>query len=477
MPLFNMKCLSMCVVGSGPSGFYVADAFRRMFQKVQEAHEKQQHAMQRLKQLRIDMLERLPAPHGLVRYGVAPDHDDMKNVTKKLDTMANEFVNWHGNVHVGKDVSVQELSSIYDIVVIATGADTPRRLNVDGAHSVLYAKDIVNWYNGHPCCKTRDAIQRKIQNAKDIVIIGHGNVSLDICRILCRDRETLRRTDIDSDAMNALESVRVQNIKIVGRRGVADSRFTIKELREVVNIQNVSASMKPFEYNIGNVLPQKRRTMQLFTDISKGVYEKPSAHTNVKFLFAQRPNAIQEGSIDLTFMKSSESTESHEFAPFGGNVQWEETAAKESLKADLVVASTGFIPHQVAGIPYSADGNIRHANGKVENFANIYASGWAKEGSKGDITWAIRDAQVIAAQILREQVANIYDSNEPGKEKSNPREMNPPLRKLLDEKKVQYIDFSSWRKIALAEEQRGSLESRKASKIPTIEEMLQLAKG
>ena len=468
----------MCIVGSGPSGFYVADVFRRMYERVRETHAKQDAVSQTLKKLHIDMLEKLPVPFGLVRYGVAPDHEDIKNVGAKFHAMAKNFVHWFGNVEVGRDVTVPELCQMYDIVVLASGADTPRRLDVPGTagEGVLYAKDIVDWYNGHPLSTARQRVEDSLRKATSVVIVGHGNVSLDICRILCADREKLRGTDIDAEAFGVLSQMRIKNIDVVARRGVVDSRFSIKELREVLQMPSVSASLSPFTYAQDTVPLQKRRIIQLLADAAIGAYVKAGTSTNINFLYGRKPLSVGPDGVDFSVMEVEGQPVAADAAPFGGPAaHWRETAKRASSKGDLTIISTGFVPHRVSGVPYNANGNVCHTSGKVDGYSNLYVAGWAKEGSAGDIAWAVRDAQVTAAQILREQVQNFSTSDSVQSSAEEDDEMHEPLRKLLDARRVQFVRYSAWEHIESIEKGNGAANSKKAEKVRSVHEMLQLA--
>ncbi len=207
--------LNVGIVGSGPAGFYVAEA---LLQSGLPVH--------------IDMIERLPVPFGLVRHGVAPDHQKLKAVTAVFEAIASaENFAFLGNVQVGRDVAVAELQATYDAVVLATGAVTDRPLGVAGEdlNGSVSATEFVGWYNGHPDFRDRTFDL----SHPTAVVVGNGNVALDVCRILAKSVDELKRSDICEHALQALAASRVTDIFLVGRRGPAQAKFTTKELREL----------------------------------------------------------------------------------------------------------------------------------------------------------------------------------------------------------------------------------------------------
>ncbi|HEX9181573.1 MAG TPA: FAD-dependent oxidoreductase, partial [Burkholderiales bacterium] len=219
--------LRAAVVGSGPSGFYAAEALLKGGAAA-----------------RVDMIERLPVPYGLVRHGVAPDHPKLKEAILVYDRIAR-LPNYSllANVTVGRDVAVDELLACYHVVVFACGAESDRRLGVpgedlSGSHT---ATEFVGWYNGHP-----DYRERRFDLSQEVaVIVGQGNVAADVCRILAKSVDELRQTDITEHALEALAASRVREIHVIGRRGPAQAKFTNKELRELGELPNADAVLDP----------------------------------------------------------------------------------------------------------------------------------------------------------------------------------------------------------------------------------------
>src|SRR5512134_2259473 len=219
--------LRAAVVGSGPSGFYAAEALLKGGAAA-----------------RVDMIERLPVPFGLVRHGVAPDHPKLKEAILVYDKIAR-LPNFSllANVTVGRDVTVAELLACYHVVVFACGAESDRRLGVpgedlSGSHT---ATEFVGWYNGHP-----DYRERRFDLSQEVaVIVGQGNVAADVCRILAKSVDELRQTDIAAHALEALAASRVREIHVIGRRGPAQAKFTNKELKELGELANADAALDP----------------------------------------------------------------------------------------------------------------------------------------------------------------------------------------------------------------------------------------
>ena len=222
-----MRQLEVAVVGSGPAGLYTAEALI-----------KQAAALDPPRAVRVDVLDRLPTPYGLVRYGVAPDHKSIKSIAEYLrGVLEHDGVNFIGGVHLGNDVTRDDLLACYDAVVYATGAMRDRRLGIPGEDlpGSFAATDFVNWYCGHPdvdpAAFTLDA--------ESVAVIGVGNVAVDVARILVRDPEELRETDVSQPVLDALLASKVREVHVIGRRGPAQAKFTTKELRELGELTGV----------------------------------------------------------------------------------------------------------------------------------------------------------------------------------------------------------------------------------------------
>lgn len=224
----------VCIVGSGPSGFYTAKYLLR-----EHAH------------VQVDMFESLPTPFGLVRSGVAPDHPEVKSVMNDFNQIATDArFHFCGNVHVGQDVSIAELRPYYNAIILAYGAaaDQPLGISEEGRlENIMSARSFVNWYNGHPDFQDL-AMDLNVETA---VILGNGNVALDCCRILSKSIDELAKTDISAQAQARLATSQIKHVQIVGRRGSVQAAFTIKELRELTKVRHVQCLVDPVELDAG----------------------------------------------------------------------------------------------------------------------------------------------------------------------------------------------------------------------------------
>ena len=222
-----MRTLRVAVVGSGPAGLYTAEALIKQAAALDPPH-----------QVKVDVLDRLPTPYGLVRYGVAPDHKSIKSIAEVLRrVLEHDNVNFVGGVHLGDDITRDELLASYDAVVYATGAMRDRRMGIPGEDlpGSVAATDFVNWYSGHP-----DIDPGKYTlDAESVAVIGVGNVAVDVARILIRDPDDLRETDISQPVLETLMSSKVREVHMIGRRGPAFAKFTTKELRELGELNGV----------------------------------------------------------------------------------------------------------------------------------------------------------------------------------------------------------------------------------------------
>src|SRR6516162_7135913 len=219
--------LNVAVVGSGPAGLYAAEALV-----------KQAAALPVPVPVRVDVIDRLPTPYGLVRYGVAPDHKSIKSIAQYLrKVLESPGVRFAGGVHLGEDVTRADLLSCYDAVVYATGAMRDRRLGIPGEDlpGSYAATDFVNWYCGHPDVDP----DRFTLDAESVAVIGVGNVAVDVARILIRDPGELRETDVSQPVLDALVASKVREVYVIGRRGPAQAKFTTKELRELGDLEGV----------------------------------------------------------------------------------------------------------------------------------------------------------------------------------------------------------------------------------------------
>ena len=444
--------LKACIIGSGPAGFYTA------------------YRLQSLVPSKIDIYESLPVPYGLARFGVAPDHPEVKNVTHKFNEVASSpDVRFFGNVKVGVDVSLTELRSCYDVLVFAYGASLNKSLNIDGESldQVVSARSFVGWYNGLP--EHSSLPIGDLLNAEDVVIIGHGNVALDIARTLLTDVTTLRSTDIADHALSALSRTRVKSVKIVGRRGPLQASFTIKEVRELCHLPhrfvNSYRSMYLDLLKTSLQRPQKRLLDLLASQ--KDEHTGSGKEWDIEYL--QSPvkfNATNNVLSSITMMKN-------ELRSQGGRVSAVPTGETHDVQAQLAFLSIGYQSEPIRGM--SDIGVVfdttRHVlpniQGRVMSLdavvPRMYCAGWAKLGPVGVIASTMRDAFETADCVVADYIPRELD------------DIESLIRKIKD--RVQVVDWDGWKRIEAHETRLGVQGDppRPAVKITDTAKMLQVA--
>ncbi|MBR0709740.1 FAD-dependent oxidoreductase [Bradyrhizobium liaoningense] len=423
----------IAVVGSGPSGFYTTEALLRSGAPVT-----------------VDMFERLPVPYGLVRFGVAPDHPKLKQVTMAFDRIAKapgfRFI---GGVKVGDDVSVDELREAYDAVVLATGAELSRPLGISGealpgSHS---AGDFVTWYNGHP--EFRD-LQFDLDHEAAIVI-GHGNVALDVARILAKTADELRQTDIARHALEVLAESRIREISIVGRGGPTQAKFSAKELRDFLELGACDTAVDgrdvaPDEFEPQNPAdPELIEKLSLLRGFSQHAVTKPR---RCLVRFGLSPVAIWgRGRVEtVSFSQRS--------------------GAVEDIACGLVFSSVGRRTTPVAGVPYDGDRGV-HANmdGRVANRGSVieglYVCGWSKRGPSGTIGTNRGCGIATAEAVLADLVHRRRRSDTP-----------EALLSRVAGRVARIVSYPDWMTIDAAEKYRGAPLGKPREKFVTIPDML-----
>lgn len=439
--------LRVAIVGSGPSGFYAAEALLRSPLKV-----------------RIDMIERLPAPFGLVRYGVAPDHPKLKQPTLLFERIAQspDFA-FFGNVTVGKDVSLQQLQHTHHAVLFACGAGSDRRLglaneDLPGSHT---ATEFVGWYNGHP-----DYRERCFDLTSEVaVIVGHGNVAADVARILSKSVDDLRHTDIAEHALDALSGSRVRDIHIIGRRGPAQASFTTKELRELGELPGCESNVFSRDMLLGPTclaeLEDKRNfnaagNLELFKTWSRR--RDASCQRRIWFHFLQSPLAIH-GAARLEGI----TLERNRLAGERFEQQARGTGETLDLRCGLMFRSIGYRGVPLPGVPFDhAKGVFPNDAGRIGESTGLYAAGWIKRGPSGIIGTNRADAVATVQSVLAD-LPRLDSRVKAGTE---------GLREALAESNAQVFNFADWRRIDDEEQRRGKAVGKPREKITRIGDML-----
>ena len=435
--------LHIGIVGAGPSGCYVADALGR-----------------KLPGARIDIFDRLPTPFGLVRGGVAPDHQGTKNIARQFErTLGKDGVRFLGNVAIGRDISYEELKAAYDVLVITIGAMEDRRLGIPGETlaAVYGSGQFVAWYNGIP--DGRDLEPRL--DGKSVAIIGNGNVALDIARLLGKTPGELATADLCAHARAAFEAARIEDIWLIGRRGPLEASFTTAELAEFGELSRVATRVDAAQ--LPQALPEElgedqRKLAEKNLDVLRAYAargEQNERPLRIHFLFHAAPVAIRgEGRARELVLARTRSE--HGVAIPGGETF--------TIPADTVISAIGYRSTPFPGLPFdAARGTVAHAGSRVE--PGVYAAGWCKRGPQGVVPANRADSLAVADLILADLAAGVA-SSKPG---------GALIDSLLAGRKAHPVDFAGWQKINAAEVAAG--QGRPREKLTRIEDLLTAAAG
>ncbi|PAA77398.1 hypothetical protein BOX15_Mlig030444g2 [Macrostomum lignano] len=453
---------TVAIVGSGPASFYVAQQLLKLHPSMQ-----------------VDLLERLPVPFGLVRYGVAPDHPDVKNVITGFTKIARDpRLAFFGNVSVGTDVRLRHLLDAYTAVVLAYGASRAKRLGIPGEDSldnVLSARDFVNWYNGFPGAEN---LKVDLAAAETAVIIGHGNVALDVARILLSSPDRLRRTDAPEAVLRRLaEESEVRRVRLVGRRGLLQAAFTTKEFRELARLDGVgvclegapSAAQLSPELLAGLPRPRRRLTeLVLKSAENPEVAAQSPRQLTLHFLLspleflASAASPHRVGSVQFKRNRHSPAD-----SPTSDKV--EATDELVGLDCGLAVVSVGY--ENVALDPLipmdSRTGVVANDNGKISGLDNAYCAGWLKTGPSGVLLSTMSDSFHTAQRLLE-------DLNS-GRLPTESRTGRLALVKELRSRGVRYTTFADWERIDAAEQRSGRSLGKPREKILSVDDFLRAA--
>lgn len=438
--------ITVAIIGSGPAGFYTADALVNAGCDIQ-----------------VDIIERLPTPYGLIRGGVAPDHQTTKKVAKKYErTALFDTVRYFGNVEVNRDVSLDELRAMYDAVVLAVGAPSDRRLTIPGADKkgVHGSAAFVGWYNGHPDFRDLEPDL----NTDTAVVIGNGNVALDVARVLTRSRAGMNdaNADIAGYAIDLIEKAPLTDVWMVGRRGPVDAKFTNVELRELGDMAEavplVKADQLPAAVPADADLDERDRRLaeRNLATLQGYAANDPAAkpkHIHLEF-YAQPVEILGDAHVSAVRF---ERTKVEGARAIG-------TGDCFDIPCGLVVAAIGYRSDPIKGAPFDdKKGIIPNDNGRVGT--GLYAVGWIKRGPSGVISSNRPDGVIVAEYICTDFKAG---GGKPGR---------AALSTLLRERGVRIVTFEDWKKIEAAEEARASHENRPRDKFVSVPEMLKVLDG
>jgi ferredoxin--NADP+ reductase len=449
--------IRIAVVGAGPAGFYAAGHLLKDSEG----------------RIEVDMLERLPTPWGLVRSGVAPDHPKIKSVTRVYEkTAAHPRFRYFGNVELGSHVTREELLTHYHAIVYATGSPADRPLGIPGEQlqGSWAATDFVGWYNGHP-----DHPDLEFDLASErAVVIGNGNVALDVARMLVLSHEELSRTDVADHALHALEHSGVREVVVLGRRGPAQAAFTNPELRELGELAGADVIVDPAELERALAVPDPA-----VDKIAEG---------NVRILrgYAERPPCGEPQRVVLRFLLSPVELLPDEQGHVGavrvarnelvaapdGRLRAQATEEYETIPAGLVFRAIGYRGIALPGVPFDErSGVIHNERGRVLGaegpLHGEYAVGWIKRGPTGVIGTNKKDAQETVDAILEDLSAGLL----PSPPAPDPAELEQTLRARQPE----LITYAGWSEIDRHERSLGEPSGRPRVKLTRIEQMLRVA--
>ncbi len=448
--------LRVAIVGSGPAAFYAAGALLASEDPPVE----------------VDMIERLPTPWGLVRLGVAPDHPQLKTVSRAFEKIAaRPGFRFLGNVEVGRDVSHDELVPLYDAVLYAVGSQTDRRLGIPGEDlpGSWAATELVAWYNGHP-----DFQHLEFDLAHErAVVVGNGNVALDVARMLVLTQHELAPTDTTDEAIAAIVMCGIREIVILGRRGPVQAAWTSTELGELGELEGADVVVDPAELALDPVSAAElegasnvvQRNMEILRELAaRPLSGKPR---QVRLRFATSPVAIlgQERVEGVEVVRNR-------LEPDGrGSVRAVATQEREVIPCGIVFRSVGYRGVGVPGVPFDdGAGVIANIDGRVRDGADaipgVYCAGWIKRGPTGVIGTNKKDATETVELLLEDARAGRLAGRGDG-----------TLDELLAARGVEVVMYGGWERIDALERARGEAEGRPRVKLTSWDELLAAARS
>lgn len=447
--------LRIAVVGAGPSGLYAADAL----------------LSQDDVPVTVDVIDRLPTPFGLVRYGVAPDHLSIRSVREKLDTIFDRpGIRFLGNVEVGVDLSWEQMRGFYDAVILAYGASRDRALGIPGEdlEGSIAATDLVNWYTGHPDMAP-DAFTDLLARARSVAVIGVGNVAVDVTRVLSKAPDEIEHTDMPDHVFAALRGSGVREVHLIGRRGPAQANWTTKELRELGELTETGIVV---EEGAGVTDPASARaiesdkaTARNVAVIEEWMQREPHAKARMIHLhFRCRP--VEMRGAERVEELVLETTELDDDGRAVG------TGKMHSIAVDVVVRSVGYRGLSLDGLPFDQDRHVvPHDEGRVIGDAGpmpgLYVTGWIKRGPSGIIGTNKKCAVQTVASLLADAQAGLLGSaTDP-----EPRAVDAALAD------VTVVDHAGWVHIDAAERSLGAASGRERTTIHDRAALLRSAGG
>jgi ferredoxin--NADP+ reductase len=450
--------LRVAVVGSGPAGFYAAGALLEADVPAE-----------------VDMIERLPTPWGLVRLGVAPDHPKIKAVSRAFERIAAQpGFRFLGNVAVGRDLMHEDLTRLYDAVIYAVGAQTDRRMAIPGEDLVgsWAATEFVAWYNGHP-----DYQELEFDlSCERAVVVGAGNVALDVARMLALAPEEIRPTDTTDVAIEAILGAGVKEIVLLARRGPAQAAFTTPELKELGELADADVVVDPADLELDPVSEaglehdtNARRNVEVLREYAA---RAPAGKSRtIRLCFARSPVALQGD----TRVEGIDVVRNELVADDSGRVKAVPTEERETIPCGIVFRSIGYLGVPIPGVPFDEErATIPNEGGRVADVdgqpvPGLYCAGWIKRGPSGVIGTNKKDATETVQLLLDDARAGLL-------QRGDPSATAQTVEELLTSRGVPHVTYAGWESIDTEERGRGEPQGRPRVKLVTWDELVATAR-
>lgn len=452
--------LRVAIIGAGPTGFYAAELLLK----------------QRDLSIEVDMYERLPTPFGLVRYGVAPDHQKIKSVTAIFDRTARKpNFRFFGNVELGRDVSVEDLRRYYHQIIYTTGAQTDRSLGIPGEDLTgsYAATEFVAWYNGHP--DFRDC--HFDLSGTRAATIGVGNVAVDVCRILSRTPEELGRTDIADYALEALRQSSIREVYMIGRRGPAQAAFTTPEVKELGEMEDAGVYVPPDEAQLDPLSEEALsesadRATTRKVEIIQSYAQTPHGEKSRKLILRFLVSPVEILGDEQGHVRAIKLVKNELYKTGAGSLRPRATDQTETIPVDIVFRSIGYTGVPLPGVPFKESwGVIENESGRVIDVQSSqpvrgeYTAGWIKRGATGVIGTNKPDAaETVEAMLDDLEHGDILEPENPGAEE---------VEAFIKSRQPHYFSYEDWLALDAIEVALGNEQGRPRVKLCTVPEMLQ----
>lgn len=427
------KQIRVAIVGAGPAGIYAGNILANQYPDVE-----------------IDLFDTLPAPYGLIRYGVAPDHPRIKGIVNSLHEMLNDGkIHFYGNVTFGTDLTIDDIKAHYHAVIFATGAIKDAALNIPGVEldGSYGAADFVAWYDGHP-----DYPRTWPLHAKQVAVLGNGNVALDVARMLAKHADDLLSTDIPDNVYQGLKHSPVTDVHVFGRRGPANIKFTPIELRELGEVEDVDIVLYEEDFEDG-----------WFNEEADGVTNQHKVMARILESWRERKLTGASRRLHLHFYSTPVEILGEDKVT---GIRFERTGTGKHFEHDVqaVYRAIGYYGSALPQLPFDVEhGVISNDGGRVSH--GIYATGWIKRGPVGLIGHTKSDA----TETIENLVADIPNLSEPTSQHS--------VLALLEERGVKYTDWTGWLKLDAHEREIGEAKQRERIKIVDRDEQVRISRG